>query len=427
MLCPGMLLSQGFLLLRGRRGDAAHSLAVECRRDMTSRIDKGQSPVFKQRRADYLVTGLDISFMQRALNLAELARGKTSPNPIVGAVIVRDSAVIGEGYHEKAGSDHAELAAIKSAGGDVRGATVYVTLEPCCHTGRTGPCTEALIQAGVSKVFVAALDPSGKVNGKGLQILRQAGIEVEVLDGLVAARARVQNEAFRKHAVTGLPFVTFKSAMSLDGKIATATGDSKWISGEESRALVHSLRGEVDAIAVGSGTVRADDPLLTCRLPGDWSQPLRVIFDSRAALPPDSQLVKTAPEFPTLVFVGAEAESARIKDLEKAGVRVVAASGQDGQVDVGKALRHLGSLERPVLSLLLEGGPTLAASFVEAGIVDKVMFYIAPKLIGGGAARTPVEGHGARMVADAMRLYRWTHTSVGEDILVTAYTSEEEW
>lgn len=374
-----------------------------------------------------MATGLDISFMQRALNLAELARGKTSPNPIVGAVIVRDDKVIGEGHHEKAGADHAEVAAIRSAGGDVKGATVYVTLEPCCHTGRTGPCTEALIQAGVSKVFMASLDPSAKVNGKGLEIIRGAGIEVELLDGLVAARARAQNEAFRKHAVTGLPFVIFKSAMSLDGKIATATGDSKWISGEESRALVHSLRGEVDAIAVGSGTVLADDPLLTCRLPGDWSQPLRVVFDSKAGLSLESQLVRTAAEFPTLVFVTGQATGVKIKDLEKAGVQVVKAGGLGGQVEVGEAMRYLGSLDQPVLSLLLEGGPTLAASFVEAGIIDKVMFYIAPKLIGGRAARAPVEGEGFRMVGDALRLHRLVHESVGEDILVTAYTSEEEW
>lgn len=365
--------------------------------------------------------------MQRALNLAELARGKTSPNPMVGAVIVRDDQVIGEGYHEKAGADHAEVAAIRAAGGKVKGATVYVTLEPCCHTGRTGPCTEALIQGGVAKVFVASLDPSDKVNGKGIEMLRRAGIEVEMLDGLVAARGRAQNEAFRKHAVTGLPFVIFKSAMSLDGKIATVTGDSQWISGEESRALVHSLRGEVDAIAVGSGTVRADDPMLNCRLSGDWRQPLRVVFDSRASLALDSQLVRTAAEFPTLVFAAGEADSGRIKDLEKAGVQVVKTTGRGAWVDVSEAMRHLGSMEQPVLSLLLEGGPSLAASFVAAGMIDKVMFYIAPKLIGGGTARSPVEGEGIHMVGDAVRLYRLTHESVGEDILVTAYTREEEW
>lgn len=374
-----------------------------------------------------MVTGLDISYMQRALNLAELAKGKTSPNPIVGAVIVRGDDVIGEGYHERAGADHAEIAAIKAAGGDVRGASVYVTLEPCCHTGRTGPCSQALIDAGVAKVFIASLDPSEKVDGKGLQELMDAGIEVELLGGMVAARARAQNEAFRKHSVTGLPFVIFKSAMSLDGKIATNTGDSKWISGEDSRALVHGLRGEVDAIAVGSGTALIDDPLLTCRLPGADRQPLRVVFDSKAGLSLESQLVRTATEVPTLVFVTENAPPEKVEALQAAGVEVTAVGTLDGQVDTGEALRRLGSRERPVLSLLLEGGPTLAASFVETGTIDKVMVFIAPKLIGGRSARTPVEGEGFQMVGDAMRLFRMTHESIGEDVLVTAYTNEEEW
>lgn len=374
-----------------------------------------------------MVTGNDISYMQRALNLAELARGRTSPNPIVGAVIVRGDEVIGEGYHERAGADHAEVAAIKAAGGDVRGATVYVTLEPCCHTGRTGPCTQALIDAGVVKVFVASLDPSAKVDGKGVRELQDAGMEVELLDGLVAARARSQNEAFRKHAVTGLPFVIFKSAMSLDGKIATGTGDSKWISGEDSRELVHGLRGEVDAIAVGRGTALIDDPMLTCRLPGAERQPLRVVFDSKAGLSLDSQLVRTATEVPTMVFITEGAPSDRAAALKKAGVEVTTVGTLDGQVDAGEALRRLGSMDPPVISLLLEGGPTLAASFVESGTIDKVMVFIAPKLIGGRSARTPVEGEGFQMVGDAMKLYRMSHESIGDDILVTAYTSEEEW
>ena len=374
-----------------------------------------------------MVSGIDISFMQRALNLADLARGKTSPNPTVGAVIARDETVIGEGYHRRAGEDHAEVAAIKSAGGGVRGATIFVTLEPCCHTGRTGPCSQALIEAGVARVVVASLDPSAKVNGKGIEELRAAGIEVEVLDGLLAARARAQNEAFRKHAVTGLPFVIFKSAMSLDGKIATATGDSKWISGEESRALVHALRGEVDAIAVGSGTAQIDDPLLTCRIPGDNRQPLRIVFDSRAGLSLESQLVKTAGEAETMVFVTADAPAENVQALKAAGVVVAEVGMLDGQVDVGEALLHLGSRDPAVLSLLLEGGPTLASSFVESGAIDKVMTFIAPKFIGGKEARTPVEGRGFRLVGEALPLFRVTHKKVGDDVLVTAYTSEEEW
>ncbi len=374
-----------------------------------------------------MVSGIDISFMQRALNLAELARGRTSPNPIVGAVIVRDGDVIGEGYHERAGADHAEVAAIKAAGGDVKDATVYVTLEPCCHTGRTGPCTSALIEAGVARVMVASLDPSAKVNGKGVKLLESAGIEVEILNGAVAARARAQNEAFRKHAVTGLPFVIFKSAMSLDGKIATSTGDSRWISGEESRALVHAMRAEVDAIAVGSGTAAIDDPMLTCRLPGDYKQPLRIVFDSGAGMDPASKLAKTAKDVKTLVFVVEGASPERTRSLRKAGIDVIETSASEGRVAVGEALTRMGSMDPPVISLLLEGGPTLAASFVEAGVIDKVMFFVAPKIIGGQAARTPVEGQGFRLVGESIPLYRMGYGQIGEDILITAYTAEEEW
>ncbi len=384
-----------------------------------------------------MATGTDISFMQRALGLAEQAMGRTSPNPTVGAVIVKGGELIGEGYHERAGADHAEVAALKAAAAgqaDARGATVYVTLEPCCHTGRTGPCTEALIEAGVARVLVASLDPSQKVNGKGVAALEAAGIEVEVLDGLVAARARAQNEGFRKHSRTGLPFVTFKSAMSMDGKIATATGDSRWISGEQSRELVHRIRGQVDAIAVGSDTALVDDPMLTCRLPGASRQPLRVVFDSRARLPLDSQLVTTAAEVDTLVFVTSDADEEKLGRLRDAGVevaRVEATGGDEGgterHVDVKAALKVLGEREPAVLSLLLEGGPTLAASFVAAGLVDKVMTFIAPKIIGGREAKTPVEGAGFQAVGDSLKLFRLSHEEVGGDVLLTAYTSEDEW
>ncbi|RJQ46415.1 MAG: bifunctional diaminohydroxyphosphoribosylaminopyrimidine deaminase/5-amino-6-(5-phosphoribosylamino)uracil reductase RibD [Gaiellales bacterium] len=372
-----------------------------------------------------ILNGIETSFMQQALNLAETARGKTSPNPTVGAVIVRDNRVIGQGYHARAGADHAEVAAIKDAEGDVAGATVFVTLEPCCHTGRTGPCSRALIESGVSRVVIASMDPSPKVDGKGAAELREAGIAVDVLECSLAERARSQNEDFRKHSVTGLPFVLFKSAMSLDGKIATGTGDSQWISGEDSRALVHELRAGYDAIAVGSGTAAADDPMLTCRLPGEHRQPLRVVFDSAAGLSPDSKLVKTAAEVPTLVFTTEAAAPERVQALRGAGVEVEALPAVNGRVDAAEAMRSLGSREVPVLSVMLEGGPGLAASFVEAGLIDKVMFFIAPKILGGESARTPVEGSGFSRVDDALILYRMKHEEVGEDILITAYTTEE--
>ncbi len=374
-----------------------------------------------------MISGIDISFMQRALNLAELGRGRTSPNPMVGAVIVQSDEVIGEGYHKRAGADHAEVAAIKSARKDITGATVYVTLEPCCHQGRTGPCTEALIKAGVSRVVMAALDPSAKVNGGGAAALREAGIEVALLDGAVAARARAQNEGFRKHAITGLPFVTFKSAMSLDGKIATKSGDSRWISGEESRALVHAMRAEVDAVAVGGGTALIDDPMLTCRLGGDYPQPLRVVFDSGAGLPLKSNLVKTAGKARTMVIASEAAPPAKVEALRQAGVEVMIAASAHGRIDIGDALTRVGSMDPPVLSLLLEGGSTLAASFVETGAIDKVMMFVAPKLIGGESAKTPVEGGGFNLAGEAMPLFRLSHQRIGEDVLIIAYTAEEEW
>lgn len=373
--------------------------------------------------------------MQKALDLAEQAQGQTSPNPTVGAVIVKYGEVVGEGFHERAGADHAEVAALKSIEdlGDAtaaelaRESTVYVTLEPCCHTGRTGPCSRALIDAGVSRVVVASLDPSSKVDGKGIKELEAAGIEVEVLEGLIAERARALNEGFRKHALTGLPFVIFKSAMSIDGKIATASGDSKWISGEESRALVHRLRGQVDAIAVGSDTARVDDPMLTCREEGARHQPLRVVFDSSASLSLESKLVRTTDEADTLVFASEGADSARIEGLRSAGVEVVHTGIADGKIDVRQAMEALGSREPAVLSLLLEGGPTLAASFVEAGLIDRVMTFIAPMIIGGHSARSPVEGRGFNLVGESIRLYDLTHEKVGEDILLTAYTAAERY
>jgi diaminohydroxyphosphoribosylaminopyrimidine deaminase/5-amino-6-(5-phosphoribosylamino)uracil reductase len=374
-----------------------------------------------------ILNGIDTSFMQQALDLAEMGRGWTSPNPTVGAVIVRKNSVIGQGYHQKAGTDHAEVAAIKDAGGDIAGATAFVTLEPCCHTGRTGPCSRALIDAGVARVVVASTDPSPKVDGKGIAELEEAGIVVEVLDCSLAQRARRQNEDFRKHSVTGMPFVIFKSAMSLDGKIATSTGDSQWISSAASRELVHRLRAELDAIAVGAGTAAADDPMLTCRLPGEHRQPLRIVFDSQAALSLESQLVKTVDEAPILVFATGDAPQDKVVALRDAGVEVELTGDMEGRVDVVEALRRLGARETPVISLLLEGGPGLAGSFIEAGAVDKVMTFIAPKIIGGASARTPVEGDGFKKVDDALMLQRLTYESVDEDILVMAYTSAEEY
>src|SRR3954469_16328358 len=247
---------------------------------------------------DAATTTIDELHLMRAIELAEQARGKTSPNPLVGAVLVKDGRVIGEGFHSAAGEPHAEREALAVASEDPAGATLYVSLEPCCHHGRTPPCTDAILEAGIVRVVVASDDPTEKAAGRGLGILRDDGVEVVVAGGELAARARLLNQPFRKHARTGRPYVLFKSAMTLDGKVATRTGDSKWISGEASRRLAHQWRAECDAVAVGIGTALADDPLLTARVDGVHRQPRRIVFDSEARLPLDSQLVRGAGDIP---------------------------------------------------------------------------------------------------------------------------------
>jgi diaminohydroxyphosphoribosylaminopyrimidine deaminase / 5-amino-6-(5-phosphoribosylamino)uracil reductase len=265
--------------------------------------------------------------MIRAIELAELGRGHTSPNPLVGAVVVRDEEVLGEGYHAAYGGDHAEVAALSACTTDPIGATMYVTLEPCCHHGRTPPCTEAIVAAGIERVVVASDDPTEKASGRGLGILRDEGVDVRTIDGEVSRSARLLNQAFRKHARTGRPHVIFKAAMSLDGRVATHTGDSKWISNERSRQLVHRWRGEVDAIAIGIGTALADDPLLTARAEGITRQPTRVVFDSEARLPLESNLVRTAPEVPLVVVASRAADRGRAEALRAAGAEVLVAAG----------------------------------------------------------------------------------------------------
>ncbi len=344
-------------------------------------------------RMNSQLTATDREHLQRALELAEGGRGKVSPNPLVGAVIVRDGAVIGEGFHAELGELHAERAALEDCrqrGEDPRGATMYVTLEPCAHQGRQPPCTEAILEAGIRRVVIASEDPSEKAAGRGPGILRDGGVEVELAAGEEATAARLLNQPFRKHARTGLPLVTLKLAMSLDGQTTTAPGDSPWISGEHSRELVHRWRAESDAIAVGIGTVLADDPLLTARLArsqfssynkekcerGGVRQPIRVVFDRRARLPLDSQLLRTLDEAPVLVITSSDADSERRAALRDAGAEILAADGIDS------ALSELG--RRGITSLFLEGGATLAGAFVEAGLVDEARTFVAPVLLAGG-------------------------------------------
>jgi len=325
------------------------------------------------------LTTADREHLRRALELAEGGRGRVSPNPLVGAVIVRDDEAIGEGFHAELGDLHAERAALadcRDRGEDPAGATMYVTLEPCAHEGRQPPCVDAILEAGIARVVIASDDPSEKASGRGPGMLRDGGVAVELAAGEEASAARLLNQPFRKHARTGLPLVTLKLAMSLDGETTTPDGDSPWISSAESQALVHRWRAESDAIAVGIGTVLADDPLLTARTGADARQPLRVVFDRRGRLPLGSQLLRTLDTAPVTVVVSQATDSDRVAALRDAGVDVLVADAIDA------ALSELG--RRGVASFLLEGGRTLAAAFAEADQIDEARTFVAPILLAGG-------------------------------------------
>jgi diaminohydroxyphosphoribosylaminopyrimidine deaminase/5-amino-6-(5-phosphoribosylamino)uracil reductase len=370
-------------------------------------------------------TATDHDHLARAIELAERGVGRVSPNPLVGAVIVRDGEVLGEGWHEEYGGPHAEVNAINAcADADLSGATLYVSLEPCCHHGRQPPCTDAIVAAGLRRVVVAGDDPSSKAAGRGLGILRDEGVDVDVAGGELATRARLQNQAFRKHARTRRPLVVFKSAMSLDGKVATHGGDSKWISSEGSRAVSHRWRASMDAVAVGIGTALADDPQLTARVDGVHHQPRRVVFDSTARLPLDSKLVAEAPEIPLIVVVSRAAPRGSTDALETAGAHVVVATGQNEPARIASALDQLGALDPPVTSILLEGGPRVAGSFMDAGEIDEVRLFVAPLVLGGRTARDPLEGEGVERVADALRALTLECEHVAGDVLITARLRE---
>jgi diaminohydroxyphosphoribosylaminopyrimidine deaminase/5-amino-6-(5-phosphoribosylamino)uracil reductase len=368
------------------------------------------------------VTHTELRHMARALDLARHGRGRTSPNPLVGAVVVRDGDVLGEGYHAGYGEPHAEVAALEACAVDPLGATMYVTLEPCAHTGRTPPCTDAIVRAGIARVVIASDDPSEKASGRGPGILRDEGIEVVSIDGDISRAARLMNQPFRKTARVGRPFVVFKSAMSLDGKVATQTGDSRWISNEESRRLVHRWRGEVDAICIGIGTALADDPLLTARGSEAVRQPRRVIFDSEARLPLESVLVRTAPEVPLIVIVSRAADRAQVEALRAAGAEIIVAAGGTEEDRAVDALEKLTGLD--VQSVLLEGGPRLAGSFLDAGEVDEMRLFIAPIAVGGRGARMALEGTGTDSIADARRALDTTVDDIDGDVLITARFKE---
>lgn len=363
----------------------------------------------------------DLFWMRRALAEAEQGRGSVEPNPMVGAVLVREGRLIGVGHHERFGGPHAEVHALSRAAESARGATLYVTLEPCSHFGKTPPCTDALRASGVSRVVVAMPDPFPRVAGRGLAQLREAGVAVEV--GLEADTARRLNAPYLKRLATGLPYVTAKWAMTLDGKIATATGDSRWISGPRSRALAHELRGRMDAIAVGIGTALADDPSLTARPPGPRT-PSRVVLDSSARLPLGGQLASTAREVPVWVAVAGPAPSDRRAALKAAGCDLIVTPG-DGPVPIIPLLQELG--RRGVTNLLVEGGSRVLGAFLDARQIDAVDVFLAPTLEGGPHGFPPVRGAGVSKMADAWRLERTTLSAVDGDVRLQGTLPQPWW
>ena len=356
----------------------------------------------------------DIIHMQMAMELAERGKGFVNPNPLVGAVVVKDDRVIGKGWHRKYGCLHAEREALAACTEDPSGSTMYVTLEPCCHHGKQPPCTEALIAAGISRVVVGIPDPNPLVAGKGVAILREHGIEVEC--GLLESELKKQNRIFLKYITSGRPWVTMKWAMTLDGKIAACTGDSRWVSGEESRKFAHELRGWNMAIMAGIGTVRADDPMLNCRLDGMRS-PVRVIADSNATVSLDSNIVRTARQYRTILAVSGHPEGMddRIARLADAGVEVMdCGRTADGKVDLGCLFEKLG--KTGIDSVLVEGGAELDWSLVESGFVDELYCFIAPKVIGGRSAKGPVGGNGFQKMSEAFGFHIDSVESKGQDL-----------
>ncbi len=361
-------------------------------------------------------------YMKQALALARLAAGCTTPNPLVGAVIVKDGQIIGQGYHHLAGTPHAEIHALRQAGEQAQGATLYVTLEPCCHSGRTGPCTAAILAAGITTVVVAITDPNPLVAGQGLRILRDHG--VEVIDGICCLEAVKLNETFIKWVSTKMPFVLLKTAMTLDGKIATTAHKSQWITGEQARSRVHQLRNQYDGILVGIGTVLADDPLLTTRLPnGEGCQPTRIIVDSLARTPLNSQVVLNK-QAPTIICVTEAAPQERVQALQKQGVEVWLNPAGPGGVDLRWLFAKLA--RRPLTSILIEGGAGVNSSALAANLVDKVEWFIAPKIFGGAAAPSPVGGKGVTETADAYQLEEITTSFLGDDLLLSGYMKNRE-
>lgn len=362
-----------------------------------------------------MTNSVDEKFMREALRIAKNAEGRTSPNPLVGAVVVREGKIIAEGWHRKAGTPHAEVHALNMAGELAKNSTLYVTLEPCSHFGRTPPCANKIVECGIKKVFIAMKDPNPKVAGRGIEILKSAGIEVEV--GLLEDEAKILNESFLKWITKKMPFVTLKFACSVDGKISTVGGESQWISCEESRKFTHKLRDISDGIMVGIGTVLADNPSLTTRLV-EGKNPVRIIVDSLARTPLDARIIRDG-QAKTIIAVTESAPREKISALEGEGAEIIFAGAE--QVDLKILLEKLA--EREITSLLVEGGGTLNFSLLKSGLVDKIFAFIAPKILGGRSALTAVEGIGFEKLSDAVKLENFNAEKIGKDILISGYVS----
>ena len=386
-----------------------------------------------------MITEDDILLMHDAMLLAQQGEGRVNPNPLVGALIVKDDEIVARGYHKQHGGLHAEREAFADAeekGVDCKGATMYVTLEPCCHHGHQPPCTDAVIEHGIARVVVGLNDPNPLVAGKGLELLRRAGIEVDVLEGAPEAAGiveamKMQNRVFLKYITTGKPWITAKWAMTLDGKICTQTGDSRWITNDESRQYVHMVRSNNMAVMCGIGTVLADDPLLNVRLTDETlakmgkkefeiRQPIRIVVDRRARIPMESNLVATAHEMPLVVVYGSMADEEKLEELREAGVMLWNCN------TIMELVQRAGA--EKIDSILLESGGTLNEALLKERLVDEVMAFVAPKIVGGKASRTPVEGDGVEMMADAIELTDTTMETFGNDVMITGlvkYSQEQ--
>ena len=364
----------------------------------------------------------DQNYMLQAIQLAKQGEGWTNPNPMVGAVIVKNGRIIGKGYHKKCGELHAERNAIASLTESAEGATIYVTLEPCCHYGKTPPCTEAIIEQKIKRVVIGSRDPNPKVSGKGIKMLQEAGIEV--IEDFMRKECDRLNPVFFHYITTKTPYVVMKYAMTLDGKIATKTGASKWISGEAARAEVQHMRHRYMGIMAGIGTVLADDPMLNVRVEG-WKSPIRILCDSGLRIPLDGQIVKSAGKYRTIVaYADSENTEAKRKRLHEMGVETICCPDENNQVDLKKLMKYLG--EEGIDSILLEGGGTLNDSALRAGIVQEVQAFIAPKLFGGMNSKTPVEGTGVRFPSEAVKLKCTDICQIGEDIRITCQVCGKE-